>query len=77
MAHLTENSSYEELKTFLLYNMDQADGRQAKNNPSITKKNIWSIMMDAAMNESKKVKTMTLKKSIEEFGSYYELEEEK
>lgn len=76
MAHLTEESTYEELKMFLLYHMDQADERPAKSNPSITKEDYWNIMMGGAMNESPKVKTMLMRKSIKEFGSYYENEEE-
>jgi len=76
MATLTEGSNYEDLKQFLLFHMDDADDRPAKSNPSITKRDYWNIMMGAALDESVKVKTMTMKKSIKEFGTYYETQEE-
>lgn len=74
MAHLTEESNYEQLQNFLFFHMDQADGRKARINPSITKEDVWNILMGSAMEESIRVRSLAMKRAIKEFGSYYEEE---
>lgn len=76
MAYLTEESCYEELKDHLLFHMLQAGDRKAKINPSITKKDVWNILMGAVMEESIKVQKIAMKQAIKEFGSYYESDKE-
>jgi len=76
MAYLTEESSYEDLKEHLLFHMEQADDRKAKINPSITKEDVWNILMGAAMEESIRVRKISMNHAIKEFGSYYESSEE-
>lgn len=76
MRQLTEESSYEDLKEYLLFHMEKADERKAKINPSITKKDVWNILMGAAMEASNRVRIISMKHAIKEFGSYFESSEE-
>ena len=49
------------------------DGRKSKNNPSLTKEQIWNIHMDVvAKGNFTRIKNLIVKQLIKEFGDYYE-----
>ena len=70
---LDMTSTKEDIEMFLLYHMDNADGRKSKNNPSLTKEQIWNIHMDAVIKGNfARIKNLMIKQLIKEFGDYYE-----
>jgi len=73
MANLSECSSREDVRNFLLFHMDSADDRKSKINPSLTKQQVWDINMGAALNGVSPVALSIMIKNLKrEFGSYYE-----
>jgi hypothetical protein len=53
--------------------MDNADDRKSKNNPSLTKEQIWNIHMDVVIKGNfARTKNLMIKQLIKEFGDYYE-----
>ena len=72
MAILNENSTIEEIESFLLCHMEEADERKSKTNPSLTKKQVWNISMGAVMlGDITRVCTIMIKNITREFGSRY------
>ena len=72
MATLNENSTMEEIESFLLFHIDEADERKSKTNPSLTKKQVWDINMGAVMlGNITRVRTIMIKNITREFGSHY------
>ena len=72
MATLNENSTMEEIESFLLFHMDEADERKSKTNPSLTKQQVWDINMGAVMRgDITRVRTIMIKNITREFGSHY------
>ena len=72
MATLNENSNREEIESFLLFHIDEADERKSKINPSLTKKQVWNISMGAVMlGDITRVRTIMIKNITREFGSHY------
>ena len=70
---LDMTATKEDIEIFLLYHMDNADGRKSKNNPSLTKEQIWNIHMDVvAKGNFTRIKNLIVKQLIKEFGDYYE-----
>ena len=72
MSNLNENSSFEEMESFMLFHMDNADNRTSKLNPALTKQQVWDINMSCVINKSVRVQKIAIKNIIREFGSYYE-----
>jgi len=74
MKTLNENSTIEEVENFLLYHIDEADGRTSKINPSLTKEQVWNVNMGAVVRgDITRVRTMLIKNITREFGSCYEI----
>ena len=71
---LDMTATKEDIEMFLLYHMDNADGRKSKNNPSLTKEQIWSIHMGVVTKGNfTRIKNLMIKQLIKEFGDYYEV----
>jgi len=72
MSKLNEDSTLEEIENFLLSHMEEADERQSKINPSLTKQQVWDINMGAVMTgDITRVRTIMIKNITREFGSCY------
>lgn len=73
MAILNKNSNIGEIEDFLLFHMDEADNREAKINPSLTKQQVWDINMGAVIKgDITRVHSIMIKNITNEFGNYYE-----
>ncbi|MEC1714716.1 hypothetical protein [Schinkia azotoformans] len=72
MAKIFESSTFEQIQEFLLFHMDSANDSKSNVNPSLTKEQIWNILMGSAMAKSVRVRNLVIKHAIKEFGSYYE-----
>jgi len=73
MSNLNENSTNEEIETFLLFHMESADNRKSKINPSLTKNQVWDVHMGNIMkNDNIRVRPILIRNVVAEFGSYYE-----
>jgi hypothetical protein len=73
MMTLNNDATKENLENYLLYHMDEADGRRSKNNPSLTKEQVWNLHMAAVVKgDITRVKELMIKQLIKEFGEYYE-----
>lgn len=70
---LDMTATKEDIEMFLLHHIDNADGRKSKNNPSLTKEQIWNIHMDVVVKGNfTRIKNLIVKQLIKEFGDYYE-----
>lgn len=70
---LNIDATKENLEKYLLYHMDEADDRTSKNNPSLTKEQIWNLHMGVIMKgDITRVKELMVKQLIKEFSEYYE-----
>ena len=70
---LDMTSTKEDIETFLLYHIDNADGGKSKNNPSLTKEQVWNIHMGVVVKGNfTRIKNLIVKQLIKEFGDYYE-----
>ena len=74
MAKLDKDSTFEDMENFLIFHMDEADGRRSILNPSLTKEQVWNISMGSVMKKSIRVKNIVVKHIVKEFGSYYKEE---
>jgi hypothetical protein len=73
MKTLNTNSAKEDLENYLLFHMEEADSRKSKNNPSLTKEQIWNLHMDVIVKgDITRVKELMIKQLIKEFGENYE-----
>lgn len=69
---LNEDSTIEEIENFLLYYIDEADGRMSTINPSLTKEQVWNVSMGAvARGDITKTHSILIKNITREFGIYY------
>jgi len=72
MTTLTENSTIEEIKSFLLFHMDEANENKSKVNPSLTKQQVWDINMNAVLEgDIRRVQLIIIKNITREFGINY------
>lgn len=70
---LNIDSTKENLENYLLYHMDEADDRMSKNNPSLTKEQVWNLHMGVIIKgDISRVKELMIKQLIKEFGDNYE-----
>lgn len=73
MKTLDNSSTTKDIESFLLYHIENADGRKSKVNPSLTKEDIWNIHMGAiAKGSAERVRELMIKQLIREFGDSYE-----
>jgi hypothetical protein len=73
MKILNDSATKENLESYLLYHMDEADDRKSKNNPSLTKEQVWNIHMGAIIKgDITRVREIMIKQLIKEFGEDYE-----
>jgi hypothetical protein len=70
---LDMTATKEDIEMFLLHHIDNADGRKSKNNPSLTKEQIWNIHMDVVVKGNfTRIKNLIVNQLVKEFGDYYE-----
>lgn len=73
MKKLNEGATIEQVKDFLMYHMDSADGRVSKINPAITKEDVWNINMGACLGGNiTRVSNIVIRNITREFGKHYE-----
>lgn len=73
MKILNDSATKENLESYLLYHMEEADDRKSKNNPSLTKEQVWNIHMRAIIKgDITRVREIMIKQLIKEFGEDYE-----
>lgn len=66
------DSTFEEIENFLLFHMENADDRQSKLNPILTKQQVWDINMGGVIRRSVRIREIIVKNIIKEFGNFYE-----
>ncbi len=72
MKILNDDATIDELEDFMLYHMDNADMRESKVNPNITKQDMWDINMGAIISgDIARVRNLIIKNIIREFGRSY------